>query len=97
MIKLVEYNKNNIWFCFLGVFAAAFDCQLEWVIIKGISHFADGSECGTKEWKSFASVMAASIVQNILKEPDILDNWPHYKESLTCDSRKEETGMLSTF
>ena len=46
--KLVEYNHNT-WFCLLGVFAAAFDCGQEWVITKGISPPADGSESGTKK------------------------------------------------
>ena len=29
---------------------------------------------GQKKWRSLANVMAAKIVQNILKKPDILNN-----------------------
>ena len=41
-------EPNNITFYFLEVFAASFDCELEWIIIKGVSHFADGNERGRK-------------------------------------------------
>ena len=51
---------------------------MEWAIIKGISHYADGKEPETKEWQRFSSVMAASVVNHILKEPDVLNDWPHY-------------------
>ena len=51
---------------------------MEWVVIKGISHYADGGEPETKEWQRFSSVMAASVVNHILKEPDVLKDWPHY-------------------
>ena len=51
---------------------------MEWVIIKGISHYADGSEPETKEWRRFSSVMAASVVNHILREPEVLKDWPHY-------------------
>ena len=51
---------------------------MEWVIIRGISHYADGGEQATEEWGRFSSVMAASVVNHILKEPDVLKDWPHY-------------------
>ena len=51
---------------------------MEWVVIKGISHYADGGEPETKEWQRFSSVMAASVVNHILKEPGVLKDWPHY-------------------
>ena len=51
---------------------------MEWVIIKGISHYADDREPETEEWRRFSSVMAASVVYHILKEPDVLKDWPHY-------------------
>ena len=56
---------------------AVSDGQVEWVIIRGISHYADGSEPETEEWQRFSSVMAASVVNHILKEPDVLKDWPH--------------------
>ena len=52
---------------------------MEWVIIKGISDYADGSKSKTEAWRPFASVMAASVVDNILKVPGLLKDWPHYK------------------
>ena len=52
---------------------------MEWVVIKGISHYADGKEPETKEWQRFSSVMAASVVNHILKEPDVLNDWQHYR------------------
>lgn len=62
-----------------GVFAAAHDLKMEWVVIKGISDYADGSKSKTEAWQPFASVMAASVVANILKVPGILKDWQHYK------------------
>ena len=37
------------------------------------------SKAEIKQWEPFASVMAASVAMHILKEPDVLKNWPHYK------------------
>ena len=52
---------------------------MEWVVIKGISDYADGSKSKIKAWRPFSSVMAASVVDNILKVPGLLKDWPHYK------------------
>ena len=60
---------------FLGVYAAAFDLEIEWVVIKGISDYADGTKKSTGDWQPFASAMAASVVNNILKHPGILRDW----------------------
>ena len=65
---------------FTGVFTAAHDLKMEWVIIKGISDYADGTASSTEHWKPFASVMAASVVNNILREPVIFKQWPHYQK-----------------
>ena len=62
-----------------GVFAAAHDLKMEWVVIKGISDYADGSKSKTQAWQLFASVMAASVVDNILKVSGLLKDWRHYK------------------
>ncbi len=64
-----------------GVFAAAHDLKMEWVVIKGISDYADGTASLTEQWKPFASVMAASVVNNILREPVVFGQWPHYQIS----------------
>ena len=61
---------------FLGVYAACYDLQIEWLVVKGISDYADGTK--SESWQHFASVMAASVVHNILKEPRILKDWHHY-------------------
>ncbi|XP_068727700.1 death domain-containing ATP nucleosidase-like [Montipora capricornis] len=62
-----------------GVFSAAHDLKMEWVIIKGISDYADGTASLTQHWKPFASVMAASVVNNMLRVPVVFDDWPHYQ------------------
>ena len=49
-----------------GVFSAAHDLKMEWVVVKGISGYADGTE-ERENWQTFASVTAASLVANILK------------------------------
>ena len=76
---------------FSGVYAAAFECEVEWVVVKGISHYVDGSEPETKERKRFASVMAASVVKHILEEPDVLRDWSHYQG---MNSRRPETSKI---
>ena len=65
--------------CPTGVFAAAFDCQIEWLIVKGIADFADGSQLASESWSSCASVMAASLVAHMLTEPRVFHSWPHYQ------------------
>ena len=67
-------------FCFpTGVFTAAFDCGIEWLIVKGIADYADGSPSASESWSSCASVMAASLVARILNEPCVFHSWPHYQ------------------
>ena len=63
---------------FPGVFAAAHDLKTEWVVVKGIKDYADGSQSSSDEWGTFASVMAASVVANILSDAVIFEDWPHY-------------------
>ena len=60
------------------IFSAAHDLKMEWVAVKGISGYADGTE--TKEnWQTFASVTSASLVVSILNQCSIFEDWPHYK------------------
>ena len=61
------------------MFAAAFDCQIEWLIVKGIADYADGALLSSDSWSSCASVMAASLVVHILKEPFVFRSWPRYQ------------------
>ena len=58
---------------------AAFDDQIEWLVVKGIADYADGTECVSENWSPFASVMAASVVSNILSDPVVFRGWSHYK------------------
>ena len=62
-------------FFFSGVFAAAYDANIEWVVVKGIKDIAGEKQSSSEEWKKFASVMAASVVANILNDPVIFQHW----------------------
>jgi len=66
-------------FCFLGIFVAAHDLKIEWVIVKGVSGFAGGVGNPNESWKTFACVMAASVVFNMLRDPVVYKQWPHYQ------------------
>ena len=58
---------------------AAHDLDVvEWVVIKGVSDFADGKKSATDEWRPFASTMAASLTAYILSDPIVFEEWPHY-------------------
>ncbi|KAL9978654.1 hypothetical protein ACROYT_G016197 [Oculina patagonica] len=72
-----------------GIFAAAHDMKSEWVVVKGVSHFTDSSTC--QSWESFACVMAASVVSNILCDPFVFEHWPHYGEegSSTVSTKRD--------
>ena len=78
-----------IVFYISGVFTAAFDSQLEWLIVKGIADFADGEKATAESWEACARVMAASLVSHILSDPNVFRTWPHYSGiihvSLVCD------------
>ena len=76
------------FFPLTGVFAAAHDMNLEWVIVKGISHFYDDSSTSDESWKSFASIMAASLVSSMLNDPVLFKALPHYQGILShpCSS-----------
>ena len=63
-----------------GVYAAAHDLGVEWIVIKGVSDFADGKKSETNSWRPFASLMAASLVAHILKNPIIFENWGHFND-----------------
>ena len=63
---------------FAGIFTTAFDNQIEWLIVKGISDYADGAEGTAESWSNFASVMAASFAAHILSDPHVFRSWPNY-------------------
>ncbi|XP_015774188.1 PREDICTED: uncharacterized protein LOC107352365 isoform X1 [Acropora digitifera] len=54
-----------------GVYAAAYDANIEWVIVKGVASYFDQSQSATSKWMSFASTMAASVVAKMLNDPAV--------------------------
>ena len=67
-----------------GVLTAAYDTQLEWLIVKGIADFADGEQVNAENWESCASAMAASLVSHVLSNPGVFRTWPHYQGINSC-------------
>ena len=67
-----------------GVFTAAFDTQLEWLIVKGIADFADGEQVNAGSWVACGSAMAASLVSHMLSDPGVFLSWPHYSGINSC-------------
>ncbi|KAL9979040.1 hypothetical protein ACROYT_G016632 [Oculina patagonica] len=65
-----------------GIFTVAFNDQIEWLVVKGVADYADGIECISENWSPFASVMAASVVANILRDPVVFQGWRHYEDML---------------
>ena len=55
---------------------------MEWVVIRGISGYADGTEAN-ENWQTFASVTAASFVVSILNQSDLFKDLPHYEGKKT--------------
>ena len=78
--------SHFVCFLYTGIFAAAFDLQIEWLIVKGISHFGGSAQLNQESWQVFASVMAASLVAHILSDPCIFRSWPHFEGTviITC-------------
>ena len=68
-----------------GLFAAGHELQIEWAVIKGVSDYADGKKKVTADWQPFASTMAASVVYNMFKYPDVIKHWPHYQKPGTTE------------
>ena len=63
-----------------GVYAAAYDANIEWVVVKGVASYFHQSHSATSEWLSFASTMAASVVAKMLSDPAVFREWPHYNQ-----------------
>ncbi|XP_015770155.1 PREDICTED: uncharacterized protein LOC107348611 [Acropora digitifera] len=63
-----------------GVYAAAYDANIEWVIVKGVASYFHQSQSATSEWMSFSSAMAASVVARMLNDPVVFREWPHYNQ-----------------
>ena len=52
---------------------------MEWIVVKGISDFAEGRKLNTAAWRLFASVMAASLTFHILGDVMVFKDWLHYE------------------
>lgn len=61
-----------------GLYTAAHDLDIEWIVVKGVSDFADEHQPETDSWRRFASVMAASLTAHILSDAIVFQTWPHY-------------------
>ena len=48
--------------------------------VKGIRGYADDRQSSGDEWVIFASVMAASVVANILNDPVVFQEWSHFNQ-----------------
>ena len=59
------------------MYAAAYDANIDWVIVKGVASYFHQSQFANSEWMSFASAMAASVVAKILNDPVVFQEWPH--------------------
>ena len=79
----LNYLVIRTFQCVLGIFTAAFDTQIEWLIVKGIADYADCAQLTSEAWGSCASVMAASLVTHILSDPVVFRSWPHYQGSFS--------------
>ena len=70
-----------MWECVsvAGLYTAAYDLQVEWLVVKGVANYADGSKTANEKWSEFASANAASLVAKILNDSDVFKTWPHYQ------------------
>ena len=77
-------DSQNTPTSFIGLYAAAHDMDIEWIVIKGISDYADGTKSETDSWKQFASLMAASLTAHILSDTIVFQDWHHYGSASEC-------------
>lgn len=76
---------------------AAHDLKTEWVVIKSISRYADTSAQSTEHWFQFSCAMAASVVNKILSEPSVFEDWPHYQGDNSNSNSNTRTQSEGTF
>ena len=70
---------NFFHFSTSGLFAAAHDMKMVCLVVKGVCGFVPGSATKNNSWKTFACVMAASVVSNMLSNSFVFGDWPHYE------------------
>ncbi|XP_068679882.1 NLR family CARD domain-containing protein 3-like isoform X2 [Montipora foliosa] len=73
-----------------GVFAAAHDEKVEWVVVKGVARFVNETQVSRSEWMSFASTMAASVVAKMLNDPVVFQEWPHCNQEMLKQWKSDE-------
>ncbi|XP_067029631.1 NLR family CARD domain-containing protein 3-like isoform X2 [Acropora muricata] len=78
-----------------GVFAAAYDEKVEWVVVKGVARFVNETQLSRSEWMSFASTMAASVVAKMLNDPVVFQEWPHCNQG-TSNENLEQANAQKT-
>ena len=71
--------------------------DVPWIIIKGISDYADCRKSGTDRWRSFASLMAASLTAHVLSDPVVFQDWHHYNETGEYYNKLPVTGIFHLF
>ncbi|XP_067054266.1 guanylate-binding protein 1-like isoform X3 [Acropora muricata] len=76
-----------------GLYAAAYDANIEWVIVKGVASYFHQSQSATSEWMSFASTMAASMVAKMLKDPTVFREWPHYNQGVRYGTSEDQHSL----
>ena len=57
--------------------------KIEWLIVKGVCGFVHDVASTSDSWKTFACVMAASVVSNMLSNSLVFGDWPHYGGTCT--------------
>ena len=68
---------------FAGFCTAAHASDVEWLMIMGIESSANDIQSSNNNWKEIASVRAASVVDKILRDSLIFQDWPHSNAGIT--------------
>ena len=72
------FIHKSLLFYVSDVVSLACKLKMEWVIVKGISGYADGTE-SKESWQAFGSATAASLAFHVLQDSAVFQDWPHYK------------------
>ena len=57
--------------------------KVEWIVVEGVCGLVQGVASTNNSWKTFACVMAASVVSNMLSNSFVFKDWPHYGGTCT--------------
>ena len=78
--SLLIVIERLVLLTFAGLYKAAYKLGIEWIVIKGVSDFADGEKAKGDPWRPFSSLMAASLTAHILSDANVFKNWKHYDD-----------------